>query len=75
MKQLTHRPASKVKALLVIITLVSLSGCAPFFHHGHILPPVNKVVPQKAIVVKSTAYNIINVDNVHKKDVVIIRKR
>ena len=75
MKQLIPTPASKVKVLLVIMTLVSLSGCAPFFHRGHLQPPVNKVVTQKVIVVKPTSYNIINVDNAHKKDVVIIRKR
>lgn len=75
MKQLIPTPASKVKVLLVIMTLVSLSGCAPFFHRGHLVPPVNKVATPKITVVKPIAYNIANVDNVHKKDVVIIRKR
>ncbi|GGP41461.1 hypothetical protein GCM10009409_05350 [Shewanella saliphila] len=75
MKQLTHTSASKIKVLLVIMTLVSLSGCAPFFHRGHLVPPVNRVATQKITVVKPITYNIANVNNVRKKDVVIIRKR
>ncbi|WP_351074704.1 hypothetical protein [Shewanella sp. CAL98-MNA-CIBAN-0140] len=73
MKQSIQFPM--IKVLLVGFAIISLSACAPRAHHGHVKAPKNKTAVTKVIVVKPAAYRIVNVNNVHQKDVVIIRKR
>ncbi|MGI2146344.1 hypothetical protein [Shewanella frigidimarina] len=71
MKQSIQFPV--IKVLLVGFAIISLSACAPRAHHGHAKAPTNKIT--KVVVVKPAAYRVVNVNNVHQKDVVIIRKR
>jgi hypothetical protein len=73
MKQSIQLPM--IKVLLVGFAIISLSACAPRFHRGHAKAPTNKTAVTKVIVVKPAAYRIVNVNNVLRKDVVIIRKR
>lgn len=73
MKQLIQSPV--IKVLLVAFAVISLSACAPLFHHGHAKALTNKTAVTKVVVVKPAAYRVVNVNNVHQKDVVIIRKR
>lgn len=73
MKQLIQLPV--IKVLLLGLAIISLSACAPRAHHRHAKAPKNQKTVTKVVVVKPAAYRVVNVDNVLRKDVVIIRKR
>ncbi|GGQ15278.1 hypothetical protein GCM10009411_14730 [Shewanella litoralis] len=73
MKQSIQFPM--IKVILIGLAIISLSACAPRAHNGHAKAPTNKTTVTKVVVVKPAAYRVVNVNSVHQKDVIIIRKR
>ena len=73
MKQSIQFPM--IKVILIGLAIISLSACAPRAHHVHAKAPTNKTTVTKVVVVKPAAYRVVNVNSVHQKDVIIIRKR